>query len=438
MDESLVLLSRFQFALTICFHYIFPVISIGLAWMLVCFELKAYRSGDKDYEDLAKLFAKILGITFAGGVATGITMEFQFGTNWANYSKFVGDVFGAPLAAEAVLAFFLESTFIGFYLFGRARLPRKFHLFSGFMVAFGATLSAFWIVVANSWQQTPAGHVIANGRAELVDFWAAVFNPSTLPRFFHTVGGTIIMGAFLVAAVASYYLLKDRYVEKAKKALKVAIVFGLTFSVLEAMPFGHLHAVQVAKTQPVKLAAMEGHFEGSKNAAFNVFGFPDEKEGKLKFGIAVPGVLSLLVGNSLDTYVPGLNDYDRSLWPPVLLTFASFHSMVALGSLFIAIFSIAAFLWWRKKLFNYRLLYQVFLVALPLPMLANQLGWTAAEVGRQPWIVYNILKTSDATSAHLSGGQIWFSIIFFSIVYAFLGWVYLYLLNRTVKKGMEA
>ncbi|MEN8150469.1 MAG: cytochrome ubiquinol oxidase subunit I, partial [Planctomycetota bacterium] len=261
-----VFLARLQFAITIGFHFLFPPITIGLAWLLVVIERKAWKTGDPDWERAGRFFAKILGLTFAVGVATGIVMEFQFGTNWAEYSKVVGDIFGAPLAAEGVFAFFLESGFLGLYLFGRSRVGRPLHWFAILMVAVGSTLSAFWIIVANSWQQTPTGFIVANGRAELLDFWAAVFNPSTIHRYTHTVMAALTSGAFFMAGISAWMLLKGKHVEIAKKTLTVAVIFGLIFSIASAFPTGHHHAKQVAETQPTKFAAIEGLYETQDGA----------------------------------------------------------------------------------------------------------------------------------------------------------------------------
>ena len=256
-------LARLQFAVTVGFHFIFPPVSIGLAWMVVVAEWLGWKKDDAEYRKLAQLVGKLLAITFAVGVATGIVMEFQFGTNWARYSTFVGDIFGAPLAAEGVFAFFLESTFMGLYLFGRSRLSKRMHWFSALMVAVGSTLSAFWIIVANSWQQTPAGfHVVdlpgGGQRAELTSFMDAVFNPSTMPRYLHTVTAALVTGAFIVAGVSAWHLLRNRAAGFAKKGVRIGVAYGLVFAVLEAMPFGHMHAQQVAHTQPAKFAAIEG------------------------------------------------------------------------------------------------------------------------------------------------------------------------------------
>jgi cytochrome d ubiquinol oxidase subunit I len=432
-----VLLARLQFALTIGFHFIFPPLSIGLAWFLVIVEGLGWRRGDDTFVRMGKFFGKLLALTFAVGVATGIVMEFQFGTNWAEYSKFVGDVFGAPLAAEGVFAFFLESAFLGLYLFGRNRVSRGIHWFSILMVAAGSTISAFWILVANSWQQTPAGYIIKNGRAELLDFSDAVFNPSTMIRFFHTVDAALITGAFAVAGVAAYLLLKNRENLVARKALRLSLIVGLVVSLLELFPFGHTHAVQVARTQPEKLAAFEGLIDGRTNASMVIFGIPSDNPPELSATIAVPGVLSWLVHGDTKAYVSGLKDFPPDETPPFFLTFVSFHSMVGLGMYFIGAMLLGVFLLYRRKLWDQRLYLKLLVFSIPLPIIACELGWVAAEVGRQPWVVYRIMKTADAASITVTAGEILFSIILFGLIYLFLGALYVFLFVREVKHGPE-
>lgn len=435
MDANL--LARIQFAMTIGFHFLFPPLTIGLAWILVIVEGLGWKKKDETYVAIGKFFGKILALIFAIGVATGIVMEFQFGTNWAEYSKFVGDIFGAPLAAEGIFAFFLESTFLGLYVFGRERVSKGVHWFSIFMVAVGSTISAFWILVANSWQQTPAGYIIQNGRAELVDFWAAVFNPSTMVRFHHTLDASLISGAFLMAGIAAYLILKKKETETAKKALKVAVIFGLVASLLEVFPFGDMHAKQVAATQPEKFAAQQGIFETQTNAPLSLFGIPSAEEGKVKLHVAIPGLLSFLTYNDFNAPVKGLNDFPKEEWPPLFLTFASYHGMIVLGMLFILLMGLSVYYLYRKQLYEKTLLLKALIWSIPLPLLACQLGWIAAEVGRQPWIVWKLMKTADAASKNVDAGEILFSIILFGIIYILLGSIFIFLLVRKVKAGPD-
>ena len=432
-----VLLARLQFAITVGFHFLFPPITIGLAWLLVIAETIGWRRHDEAYVRIGKFFGKLLGLTFAVGVATGIVMEFQFGTNWAHYSRFVGDIFGAPLAAEGVFAFFLESGFLGLYLFGRQRVSAGVHWFSALMVAVGATISAFWIIVANSWQQTPAGFVLRNGRAELTSFWDAVFNPSTIVRYLHTVDAALIAGAFFMAGIAAYLLLKKKEEDVAQKALRLALVFGLVVSLLELMPFGHEHARQVARTQPEKFAAIEGLYTTQTGAPLVMFAYPVDKPPELKAPIEIPGLLSWMAFGDVNAPIKGINEFPPDELPPLWLTFVSFHNMVILGLYFIIVTAWGTWLLYKRRLWNSPRYLKLLVWSIPLPLAACQLGWIAAEVGRQPWIVYKLLRTSDAVSISVSAGEILFSILLFFFIYLLLGILYVYLLVRKVKQGPE-
>jgi cytochrome d ubiquinol oxidase subunit I len=431
-----VLLARLQFAMTVGFHYVFPPLTIGLAWLIAYFMYRGLRPGGGEYKAAARFWLRLFVLSFALGVATGITMEFQFGTNWAAYSRFVGDVFGAPLAAEGILAFFMESIFLGVLFFGEDRLSPRTHFVSALMVAVGSTLSGFWIIAANSWQQTPAGHVIGGGRAELSDFAAAVFNPSTMPRYLHTIAGALLTGAFFMMGVAAWYLLKGRHESFAKKSLAA----GLALAVVAApgqLVLGHYHAVQVAETQPAKLAAFEGLWETQRNAPLLVFGVPDVAEERTRMAIGVPGLLSLGVAGTFDKEVKGLKDFPKEDRPPVLASFGAFHLMVGIGMYLIAFSAWGAFLWRRRRLFEQRLFLRLAFLSIPLPFAANELGWIAAEVGRQPWAVYGILRTKDAVSATVSAAQIMFSITVFAFIYALLLTVWLYLLKAKIVAGPD-
>ena len=435
MDANV--LARIQFAMTVGFHFLFPPLTIGLAWILVIVEAIGWKKKDETYAVIGKFFGKILALIFAIGVATGIVMEFQFGTNWSEYSKFVGDIFGAPLAAEGVFAFFLESTFLGLYIFGRERVSKGVHWFSIFMVAVGSTISAFWILVANSWQQTPAGYVLRNGRAELTDFWGAVFNPSTMPRFFHTMDAALIAGAFLVAGIAAYLILKKKETATSKKALKTAVIFGLIVALLEVFPFGDWHSKQVAKTQPEKFAAQQGLYTTQSNAPLELFGIPNSEAHELKMNFGIPGLLSLMTYGDANASIKGLNEFPKEEQPPVFLPFASYHLMVLLGVLFILVMAVSAFYLRKNKLYEKNFLLKLLIWAIPFPLIACQFGWIAAEVGRQPWIVYKLMKTSEAASQNVAAGEILFSIILFGLIYIFLGSIFVYLLVRKIKSGPE-
>jgi len=431
-----VLLARLQFALTVGFHYIFPPLTIGMSWLIMWMLSKHLRTGEEIYLKMARFWTKIFALGFAVGVATGITMEFQFGMAWADYSRFVGDIFGAPLAAEGIFAFFLESSFLGILLFGEKRVSKRVYWFSGLMVALGSTLSGFWIIVANSWQQTPTGYAIVNGRAELTDFWAAVFNPSTMPRFLHTIDAALISGSFFIMGLSAWFLLRGEHREFAQKSLSMSLSMGFVTSIM-AVVLGHYHAVQVHQTQPAKLAAFEGIFDTQTHAPLLIFGIPNEQEQKIDFDIGIPGLLSLATGNSLDTEIKGLKDFPKAEWPPLLISFFSFHLMVGLGMFFIALSGLGLLLLWRNRLFDNRLLLQAFLLSIPLPIISNELGWIAAEVGRQPWIVYGLMKTKDAISTVVPASQILTSLILFCVVYSLLFILWIYLLRRKLHHGPE-
>lgn len=441
------MLSRIQFAVTVGFHFLFPPITIGLAWLLVIVEGIAWRTRRVEWEQAGKFFAKLLGLTFAVGVATGIVMEFQFGTNWSRYSKFVGDIFGAPLAVEAVVAFFLESVFLGLYLFGRKRVSRGFHWFAILMVAVGATISAFWIIVANSWMQTPAGYAIVNGRAELTSFRDAVLNASTMIRFHHTVAASWVCGAFFMAGAAAYMLLREAkrqgganpaVVGMARKALAVSLVFGLVGSILTAFPFGHEHARQVARTQPEKFAAMEGLYQSQTRAPLVMFAIPLPHPPRLLAKVEVSGVLSWMAFGDPDAYVQGTDAFPADQLPPLWLTFVSFHNMVMLGTFFIVACAYGVWQLWRGRVHEKKWFLWLMLLSVPLPLAACQLGWMVAEVGRQPWIVYKVMRTSEAFSANLSAGQVMFSLVMLSAIYLALLAFYLTVLFHKLNHAASA
>jgi len=433
-----VLLSRLQFALTVSFHFLFPPISIGLAWLLVISEYKAWKNNDSAWRRVSRFFAKIFALTFVVGVASGIVMEFQFGTNWSEYSRFVGDIFGAPLAAEGVIAFFMESGFLGLYLFGRDRIGKGWHWFSILMVAVGATISAFWIIVANSWQQTPAGFHVVNGRAELLSFAEAVFNPSTLIRFTHTVMAALVCGSFFMAGIAAYLLRKNSGDEAGRRAMKLAICIGLPASLLVAFPTGHEHARQVARTQPAKFAAIEGLYQSSPGKApLVLFGVPQEKPPELKARFEITGLLSWMAFGDINAPVKGLDQIPENERPPLWLTFVSFHNMVILGTLFILLMAWAAWSWRGDTLWKSRRFLLLLIIAIPLPHFAIQFGWVTAEVGRQPWIVWQQLRTADAISVTVPWQQMLISLLLLvSIELSLLG-LYFFLLIKKVKAGPE-
>lgn len=432
------ILSRVQFAFTIAFHYIYPPLSIGLGLILVIMEGMYLRTGNKLYERMTRFWIRIFALIFGIGVATGIIMEFEFGTNWATYSRYVGDIFGSALAAEGIFAFALESGFLGILLFGWNRVGPKIHFLSTVMVFFGSLFSAVWIVVANSWQQTPAGyHIVGEGmkaRAEITDFWAMVFNPSSVDRLLHVWIGAFLAGAFLVMSVNAYYILKKKHLEIARPSFKIALLVATFFSLAQLF-VGHRSAEGVAKYQPAKLAAMEGHYDSSAAADMFLLGWVNDKT-QTASGIKIPGGLSFLLHQDFKAPVQGLNAIAPADRPgQVNAVFQFYHIMVAIGMLMIGLTLFACLQWKRGKLFEMRWLMLVFAWAVLLPQIANQAGWFAAEMGRQPWVVYGLLRTSDALSATVKAEQVVFSLILFLLVYTTLLVLFLYLLNKKIKHG---
>jgi cytochrome bd ubiquinol oxidase subunit I len=433
------MLSRVQFAFTIMFHYIFPPFSIGMGLLLVIYEASYLITKNKIYENITRFWIKIFAANFAVGVASGIVMEFEFGTNWASYSRFVGDVFGSPLAAEGIFAFFLESGFLAILLFGWGRVKPWVHMVSTVLVSIGSIMSAFWIVVANSWQQTPVAYelVTTNGftRAEIVDFWGMVFNPSAMVRFTHSVNGAFIQGSFLVISVAAYFLIKKRHIEFAKRSIATALIVATIASVAQLF-IGHWHAKVVAEHQPPKLAAFEGQYETTDNASLTIFGYTNEDKRET-VAFQIPGMLSWLIYGDVNGVVTGLNDFPEDEWPPVAIVFQTYHIMVGLGMFFIAFTLFSSFLLIRKKLFQAKWILQIMVISVILPVIANQLGWVSAEVGRQPWVVYGLMKTSEGISKSVTAPEVWTSLILFFIVYTLLFFVWLYVLDREIKHGPE-
>lgn len=432
------ILARIQFAFTIAFHYIYPPLSIGIGLIMVLMEGLYLKTGNKEYEILTRFWIKIFALTFGIGVATGIIMEFEFGTNWAVYSRFVGDIFGSALAAEGLFAFGLESTFLGVLLFGWNRVKPWVHFVSTLGVFLGSMFSAVWIVVANSWQQTPAGfHIVGEGlmaRAEVTDFWAMVFNPSSVDRIIHTWQGAILAGAFLVLSVHAYYIRKGRFVEISKKAFKIALVVATIFS-LGQLVSGHSSADGVAVNQPAKLAAMEGHFEKSAVADLYLLGWVDKEKQKVT-GIGIPGGLSFLVHQDFKAPITGLNSFPVEDRPSQInAVFQFYHIMIAIGMALIGLSLFACFMWWRGKLFETKWLLWIFSFAVILPQIANQVGWFAAEMGRQPWVVYGLLRTDKAFSQEVTSSHILFSLILFLVVYTILFVLFIYMVNKKIKHG---
>ncbi|HQM46028.1 MAG TPA: cytochrome ubiquinol oxidase subunit I [Smithellaceae bacterium] len=432
-----LLLARIQFAFTIGFHFLFPAMTLGVALILLISETLFLIKNDEIYRRITDFLARLLGLIFVVGAATGIVMEFSFGTNWSRYARTVGDIFGPILAAEGVIAFFLESVFLGVLLFGRKKVSPKIYWLSAFLVFFGGHLSAFWIIVANSWMQTPAGYEITSaGKILLTDFGAAVFNPSTLARYLHTVLATWITGTVMVTGIAGYYVYKGLHGETARAMLKLGVILFAVTPILQ-LGAAHGHAIQVINYQPIKAAAMEGHFNTSRGADIYVAGYVDEEKEKT-WGLSIPKGLSFLYNFDLNSEIKGLHEAPKEEWPPVNLVFQAYHIMVSLGGLFIGLGILGAFLLWTERLFTAKWYLGVLPFLIPLPHLAHETGWITAEVGRQPWIIQGLMKTSGASSVVVSAGQITFSLLMFLLVYLLLFVMFILIFRKIVLQGPEA
>ena len=436
---DVLFLSRLQFALTTAFHYLYPPLSIGLGLLLIVVEALWLRTKNPVYHQMARFWTKVFALTFALGVATGLVLEFEFGTNWATYSRYVGDVFGSALAAEGIFAFFLESGFLAVLLFGWDKVGPGLHFFATCMVALGAHFSAVWIIVANSWMQTPAGFKIVgeglSARAEITDFWAMVFNPSSVDRLTHTLSGCWQAGAWLMVSVGAYYLLKKRHRDFGLACVKIGLAVAVVSTLFTAYT-GHHSAIGVAKNQPAKLAAFEGLWDTQPKAPLYVAGWVDEK-AQTTHGIAIPGALSLLTHANTAAPVTGLRDIPADERPPVHFTFQLYHLMITVGGALLALAAWAVWALWRGKLEDSRLLLGCLTLSVLGPQIANQAGWWAAEVGRQPWIVYKLLRTSDALSKVVQANQVLASIIMFSVIYVLLFGVFIFLLNHKIQHGPD-
>jgi cytochrome d ubiquinol oxidase subunit I len=429
---DVLMLSRLQFATATFFHFLFVPLTLGLSILIAIMETIYVRTGDEDYRRMAKFWGKIFLVNFAVGVVTGITLEFQFGTNWSRYSHYVGDIFGSLLAIEATLAFFLESTFLAVWAFGWNRLSPRVHAVCIWLVAFASNLSALWILIANSWMQHPVGYVLRGGRAELSDFLAVVTQRFAIQQFFHTVSGAYILAGFFVMGISAYHLLRRQHTAFFTKSFRLALGFALIFSIAEVVQ-GHLHGAEVAKIQPTKLAAMESLWDTQAGAPMWLLLIPDQaRERNLVELGRIPDALSMLAYHSSQAVVKGLKDFPQNDRPPVALTFFSFRLMVALGFLFILLTVVGWFK--RNKLASSPGYLKVMLYAIPLPYLALEAGWMVAEVGRQPWIVYGLMHTSEAVSP-IAASQVWVTLAAFILVYSLLGAVAFYLMARFARQG---
>jgi cytochrome d ubiquinol oxidase subunit I len=430
-----VMAGRFQFAFTIMFHYLFPVLTMGLGALIAILKTIQMRTGDARYGDAATFWARIFAVTFAAGVVTGIPMEFQFGTNWSRFSHFAGGVVGQTLFMESVFAFFAESSFLGIFLVGERRVGPAAHWFASVMVAFGAVLSGFFIVASDAWMQHPVGYEIVDGRAQLTSIWALLSNSYVRWQYPHVISGSVVTAAMVMAGVGAYYLLSRRHEELGRTSLRVGIVSGVIFAVFSLFPTGSFLGENVTESQPIKMATMEGLFETRRGAPLAIIGMPDTETRLLMDPIYVPRMLSYLAYGDFRAQVVGLNDYPADLRPPMELVYYAYHIMVGLGTIFIAVLAGGAFLLWRGRLFGSRWYLWIVMVAIPFPYIANQAGWIVGEVGRQPWVVYGLQRTSEATSLNVSGGMTIFTLLGFMGLYSVLALLYVFLCGRIILAG---
>jgi cytochrome d ubiquinol oxidase subunit I len=430
---------RLQFAFTITFHYLFPQLTMGLAWFIVYWKWKALRTGEEKYNQAARFWAKIFGLNFGVGVVTGIPMEFQFGTNWADFSRYAGGVIGQTLAMEGMFAFFLESAFVGALIWGEKRLGPRYHFLTAVAVATGSWLSGYFILVTNAFMQYPVGYsVAADGTLGVASFGAYLLNPWAIVQFCHNQTAAVVTGAFVVTALGALYTLRGVHPKQAQLYLRAGTLIGLIASLLVAFPTGDQQAKMVGNHQPVTLAAMEGKFVGGEMAGVSVIGQPNVKERRLDNPIEVPGALSFLAYGTFQSYVHGLDEYPEDAWPDnIELLYYAFHLMITLGTLFILITAVANVQRFRGKLDSSTWLLWVLMLAFPFPYIANTLGWMTTELGRQPWLVYGLFHTRDGYSKLVSNGDTIFTLIGFTGLYFVLGLLFLFLVGREIYHGPD-
>lgn len=434
--EDAVFISRLQFAFTITYHYLFPQLSMGLALLVLILKSIYMRGGNEAYNKSARFWGKIFAVTFVMGVVTGIPMEFQFGTNWAAFSRFAGDIIAQTLAMEGAFAFFLESAFVGLFLFGERRFGQRIHWFSSLMVFLGTWASGYFIIATNSWVQNPVGYKTVENGIELDNYWAVLLNPWMFRQYAHNMGGAVVTGAFVMAGLGAYYLLARQHEEYGRIFVKVGVIVGVIASVWMLFPSGDLEGRQVTEKQPAKFAAMEGLFRTEKSAGIVILGQPDVENMRLDNPIIIPKVLSFLTYQNWTAEVKGLEEIPRKNWPDnIPLLYYSYHVMVGLGTIFIGVMTLAAFLLWRRRLFEFRPMLWVLMLAMPFPFIANTAGWFTAELGRQPWIVYGLLRTEEGVSPLVSSGNVLFTLIGFAGMYLVMGLLYILLMVREVGHG---
>jgi cytochrome bd ubiquinol oxidase subunit I len=438
MNDALFL-HRIHFAFTVTYHYIFPQLTMGLAPLIVILKTLGLRTGNPAYNQAARFWTKVFGINFLAGVVTGIPMEFQFGTNWARFSQITGGVIALPLAMEGVFSFFLESAFLGLFLFGEKRLSPKGHWWAAFLVFLGSWLSGFFIVAADGWMQHPVAYQrLADGSFQLTSFWGVLANPWTLIQYAHTMSGAVITGAFAMAAVGAFYLLANRSLESGRIFVRVGVIAGIAASVFQIFPSGDLHGKYMAAHQPATTAAMEALFHSTTGAPMVILGQPDVEKKTIDNPIVVDKALSFLIYGTTRAEVKGLDQFPPHDWPTnIPLLYFAYHVMAGLGTVFVAIMAASAFLLWRGALFGARWMLWILMLAFPFPYIANTAGWFTAEVGRQPWLVYGLLRTGDGSSANVSAANTLFTLLGFMGMYALLSIFLIFLLTRLIGQGPE-
>jgi cytochrome d ubiquinol oxidase subunit I len=435
-----LLIHRLHFAFTATFHYLFPQLTMGLALLIVVLKTIGLRRNNPVYDEAARFWAKIFGINFIVGVVTGIPMEFQFGTNWSHFSRFAGGVIGQTLAMEGMFAFFLESAFIGLFLFGEKRLSPKAHWLSAVAVFAGSWLSGYFIIATDAFMQHPVGYyTAADGSLQLASFWDFVLNPWAKWQYAHNMGGAAITGAFIMTSVGAFYLLSGKWTTHARIFVKTGVIAGCLFSVLQIFPTGDRQGKMVTDLQPATLAAMEGLFHSQPGASLVIVGQPDEQHRRIDNSIEVPNMLSVLSYRRWNAHVRGLDAFPQRDWPDnIPLLYYSYHIMVGLGTFFVAIMVVALLLLWRGRLFNARWMLWILMLSAPFPYIANTAGWMTAELGRQPWVVYGLMRTEDGYSKLVSAGNSMFTLLGFMGLYTVLGILFLFLIWREIEHGPVA
>jgi len=428
---------RLQFGFTAVFHYLFPQLTMGLALLIVVLKARGLRPGGERFHEAARFWIRVFGLTFAVGVVTGIPLEFQFGTNWARFSRFSGGIIGQTLAMEGMFAFFLESAFLGLLIFGERRLGPRGHFGAALALLIGSWLSGYFIIATNAFMQHPVGHILgADGTLELVDFGAFLLNPWAIVQYLHNMAAAVVTGAFFMAAVGAFWLLRGDEPARAELHLRTGVLAGLAASLLVAFPTGDLQGKAVAKHQPVTLAAMEGRFHSGPRAELNMIGQPNVAQERLDNPIRLPGVLSFIAYGSFSADVKGLNDFPKEQWPTSIeFLYYSFHIMVGLGTLFIAVMGLSALLLWKGRLAKQRWLLWILMLAFPFPFIANSAGWMTTELGRQPWLIVGVMRTSEGSSHLVHAGQTIFTSLGFAGLYLVLGLLYAFLVGREVAAG---